>query len=101
MRTLVVNAGSSSLKVRLLDAHMVVLAAFDLDAEGGTVDRDELDAQLANLGPFDAVGHRVVHGGSRFTQPVRVTPEVIDAVDELSPLAPLHNPAAVTGMRLF
>jgi acetate kinase len=101
MRTLVVNAGSSSLKVRLLDADLTVLASFDLDAVAGRVDRAALDRELAQLGPFDAVGHRVVHGGLDFRAPVRVTAEVIDALERLAPLAPLHQPAAVAGMRLF
>jgi acetate kinase len=101
MRTLVVNAGSSSLKVRLLDEGMTVLDSFDLDAIAGRVDRHALDTQLASLGPFDAVGHRVVHGGLDFRAPVRVTAAVIDALERLAPLAPLHQPAAVAGMRLF
>ncbi|MGB7819840.1 MAG: acetate kinase [Ornithinibacter sp.] len=46
-----------------------------------------------------AVGHRVVHGGARFTGPVLVDGEVLAALDELSPLAPLHNPANIEGIR--
>lgn len=46
-----------------------------------------------------AVGHRVVHGGSRFVEPTLVTPQVIDSIDELSVLAPLHNPGALQGIR--
>ena len=45
-----------------------------------------------------AVGHRVVHGGRRFTQPVLVDDEVLDALRVLAPLAPLHNPANVEGI---
>lgn len=45
-----------------------------------------------------AVGHRVVHGGRRFTQPVLVDDEVVDALRALAPLAPLHNPANVEGI---
>jgi acetate kinase len=47
-----------------------------------------------------AVGHRVVHGGDRFSAPVVVTDEVLDAVAELDPLAPLHNPANLEGIRV-
>ncbi len=47
-----------------------------------------------------AVGHRVVHGGERFSAPVFVTDEVLDAVAELDPLAPLHNPANLEGIRV-
>ena len=46
----------------------------------------------------DAIGHRVVHGGRRFTGPVRLTHEVTDALRELTPLAPLHQPAALDAM---
>ncbi|NDY57191.1 acetate kinase [Desulfovibrio sulfodismutans] len=45
-----------------------------------------------------AVGHRVVHGGSRFSQPVVVTDEVLAGIREVTPLAPLHNPANLTGI---
>ena len=46
-----------------------------------------------------AVGHRVVHGGSRFVDPTVITPQVEAAVEELSQLAPLHNPGALQGIR--
>lgn len=47
----------------------------------------------------DAVGHRVVHGGASFSEPVLVTDEVIEAIEEVVPLAPLHNPANLLGIR--
>jgi acetate kinase len=43
-------------------------------------------------GEVHAVGHRVVHGGERYTSAVRITPEVKQAIDALAELAPLHNP---------
>jgi acetate kinase len=46
-----------------------------------------------------AIGHRVVHGGTRFTAPTLVDDEVLAAIEELTPLAPLHNPANLTGIR--
>ena len=49
--------------------------------------------------PPVAVGHRVVHGGSRFVDPTLITPQVEAAVDDLSQLAPLHNPGALQGIR--
>jgi len=54
----------------------------------------------ATLGVEDlrAVGHRVVHGGERYTFAVRITPEVKQAIEELAELAPLHNPAALDGI---
>jgi len=47
-----------------------------------------------------AVGHRVVHGGDRFSDPVIVTEDVMTAIEELEPLAPLHNPAHLEGIRV-
>jgi len=47
-----------------------------------------------------AVGHRVVHGGDRFSDPVLVTEDVMTAIEELEPLAPLHNPAHLEGIRV-
>jgi acetate kinase len=55
-------------------------------------------APLHDLQDIDAVGHRVVHGGRRFTTAVRITPEVQRAIGELSELAPLHNPASLEGI---
>lgn len=46
-----------------------------------------------------AAGHRVVHGGSRFTAPVRLTPEILQALDALTPLAPLHQPHSLAPVR--
>src|SRR5262245_14127324 len=51
------------------------------------------------LRAFDAVGHRVVHGGDRFTNSVRIDAQVIDALDSLCEIAPLHNPASISGIR--
>lgn len=48
---------------------------------------------------FHAVGHRVVHGGAEFTFPVRIDDEILARIEALSDLAPLHNPAAVSGIR--
>ena len=56
-------------------------------------------APLQGIQDIDAVGHRVVHGGWRFTAAVRITPEVQGAIGELSELAPLHNPASLRGIR--
>jgi len=55
---------------------------------------------LASLEDVRAVGHRVVHGGERFTSAVRVTAEVKRAIEQLGELAPLHNPASVDGINV-
>jgi acetate kinase len=128
-RVLVVNCGSSSVKYRLLvPLTGQVLASGMADrigeASGGRlahhagdqdylVDRsfadpaEAMDAVLAAFaehGPnlhdgLVAVGHRVVHGGHRFSRPVPVDDNVLATIDELSSLAPLHNPAGVIGIR--
>jgi acetate kinase len=56
-------------------------------------------APLRGIDDIDAVGHRVVHGGSRYTAAVRITPEVQGAISELSELAPLHNPSSLEGIQ--
>ena len=97
MRTLVVNAGSSSLKLRVLDADDAVVAAADL----GPVEElgaDGIVTAVDALGPVDAVGHRVVHGGTRFTAPVLLDDDVVAALQDLVQLAPLHQPPALVAI---
>ena len=55
-------------------------------------------AVLGSLNELDAVGHRMVHGGERFNQSVRLTPEVMEAFAACNDLAPLHNPANIKGV---
>lgn len=99
-RILTVNAGSSSLKLRVLDAEDKVVGSRDSDAPGAEAElRSELEAILNEAPPIDAAGHRVVHGGSGFTGPTIVNPAVEDDLDGLADLAPLHNPPAVAAMR--
>ena len=54
---------------------------------------------LKDLSELGGIGHRVVHGGEYFSEPVVITDEVIEKIEKCSELAPLHNPAAVAGMR--
>lgn len=113
-RVLVLNSGSSSVKYQLVDmadgtrpavglverigepgaaadhAEALRQVAADLDAKGLGLDSPQLAA----------VGHRVVHGGTRFTEPTLITDEVIEEIEKLVPLAPLHNPANITGIRV-
>ncbi|MBR0354264.1 MAG: acetate kinase [Oscillospiraceae bacterium] len=53
---------------------------------------------VASMKEIDAVGHRVVHGGEKFASSVLITDEVLDAIRECIPFAPLHNPANITGI---
>jgi acetate kinase len=67
-----------------------------------TAAADELAADGLGLDSphLAAIGHRVVHGGTRFTEPTLLTDEVVDGLRELVPLAPLHNPANITGIEV-
>lgn len=98
MRVLVVNAGSSSLKLRLLGHDDTILASRDLPALGDQAPADLVDA-LATMGDADAVGHRVVHGGTRFAFPARVDDALVEALEALTDLAPLHQPPALAALR--
>jgi acetate kinase len=98
LRILVVNAGSSSIKLRVLDDGDDLLAATDLPVEHGDVDARELRSALAEMPSADAVGHRVVHGGERFVSPVRIDAEVEAGLRELVDLAPLHQPKSLLAM---
>jgi acetate kinase len=92
---LTVNAGSSSLKLRLLGPRDELLAERELPAEGGRADEDGLADAVAHMSDADAVAHRIVHGGERFRGPVRLDAGVAEALRALTPLAPLHQPAAL------
>jgi acetate kinase len=99
VRVLVVNAGSSSLKLRLLDGGDTTLAEDELPAPAGEIDRAALGHALASpLGEADAVGHRIVHGGERFRAAVRIDSDVERTLRELTDLAPLHQAKSLTAM---
>jgi acetate kinase len=113
-RVLVLNSGSSSVKYQLLDmtdhARLASGVVERIGEEGGASDHAEalrrVAAELKGRGlgldspALAAVGHRVVHGGTRFTEPTLVTDEVLAAIEQLVPLAPLHNPANITGIKV-
>ncbi|MFJ6671197.1 acetate/propionate family kinase [Actinosynnema sp. NPDC091369] len=92
MNVLVVNAGSSSLKLSVLGEDDAVLVQHHVERWDGAPDLD-----LA-LPPVDAVAHRVVHGGTRFTAPVVITADVRREIAALTDLAPLHQPRALAGV---
>ena len=125
-KVLVVNAGSSSLKFALVDSSTgdrvvdglaerlgteearLVTTGSDGTSEGamdGTDHRAAVSAILAAISRLDrdlwpvGVGHRVVHGGERFAESVVITGEVIAAIETFAPLAPLHNPPGLLGIR--
>lgn len=95
LRVLVVNPGSSSLKLRLLGDGDAVLAERDLPASEGAVERAALDAFLRGAPEPDAAGVRVVHGGPDLRASVRVEGDVLRRLRAVAELAPLHNPPAL------
>ena len=94
---LVVNAGSSSCKLRLLGPDDAVLETADLPAISGS-DAGIVAAAIADWAAPAAVGHRVVHGGTRFVAPVVLDDAAVARIDALSPLAPLHQPRSLAAI---
>lgn len=97
MRILVVNAGSSSLKLRLLDGNAVA-GSRDLTIPDGHLDRAEVARAIQGLGAADAVAHRIVHGGTEFRQAVVIDGRVRRRLDALTDLAPLHQPKSLAAL---
>jgi acetate kinase len=112
---LVINSGSSSLKFQLVEPDSGASRAAGAVEQIGEASSSVPDHEAALRRAFDmladdgfdlhscglvAVGHRVVHGGSRFHRPTLLDDEVIDEIKELSPLAPLHNPPALQGIEV-
>ncbi len=102
MRILVVNAGSSSLKLSLLDDADELVASSDLPRPQPSELEGVLGAFLDDKPEVGAVGHRVVHGGSSFVEPVLLDDRTDATLKTLTDLAPLHNPqglAAISALR--
>ena len=129
MKVLCVNAGSSSLKFSLFEmpeATELINGTFErigmdnafysLKFNGEKIKKEAIltnhkqafellvkelidNQMVADLKEIDAIGHRTVHGGDHFSESVLATLENIKVVEELSPLAPLHNPPGVVGIR--
>ena len=130
-KILAINAGSSSLKFQLIEMPEETVITKGLVERIGLNDavftievNDEKDETVTNipehgeavrmllnkltengiinsLDEINGVGHRVVHGGERFSESVLITDEVIQEIKEVSDLAPLHNPANLTGINAF
>jgi acetate kinase len=97
MPVLVVNAGSRSVKLRLVGDADEIVAGTDLGPPDDDV-LSHLEDFMSKAGSIDAVGHRVVHGGTRFTQPTVMSEDVRRDLEGLNDLAPLHNPPALAGI---
>lgn len=127
MRVLVFNAGSSSLKFGVFsvgtDAREVLKGSYErfrdgrcdyrfrfgdqdergtaeFEAPGNALQGVPPTLQRLGLDKIHAIGHRMVHGGSRFSVPTLLDHETIEAIEALTPLAPLHNPANLEAARL-
>jgi len=98
VRVLVLNAGSSSLKLSLVDGDDKVLADKEFEAAEGRVDSAQLSTAIHDMHGVEAIGHRVVHGGPRYRESVRLDAEVASYLVTITDLAPLHLPAALAGM---
>ncbi len=129
MKIIAVNAGSSSLKFQLLEMPSEKVLASGIVERIGMensvikikLNGDKLEELLfvkdhsvavdlvlrklidlkilKSIKEIDGVGHRVVHGGEKFSDSVVITPEVIKAIEDVSDLAPLHNPANLIGIK--
>ena len=131
MRILAVNAGSSSLKFQMYEMPeetVLISGTFERIGIGGSFYTIKINGEktkkekefkshseavatlidelisnkvIASLDEIKGVGHRLVHGGEKYAQSVIINDDVIKTVDELSELAPLHNPANLIGVRAF
>ncbi len=98
MRVLVVNAGSSSVKLRLLDERDALERSADLPAGTGGIDSARLADTIRGWVVPDAVAHRIVHGATAFTGPAIVDEQVRAELAELTDLAPLHQPKSLAAL---
>lgn len=99
---LIVNAGSSSLKLKVFDGDREVAKAFvgEIGPDGHKAAMAEgLSQAGVPLDRLTAAAHRVVHGGAGLTATCRVTPDVLQQIEACVPLAPLHNPANLVGIQ--
>jgi acetate kinase len=96
---LTVNAGSSSVKLRLVGDDDAIVAERELAAPQARVDADELHAALGGpLTGADAVAHRIVHGGDRYREATVIDDGVRQGLGELTELAPLHQPKSLAAL---
>jgi acetate kinase len=104
MKVAVINSGSSSLKFKLFDMSsgevLYSLLVENVGVKGSKVKthHEALESLDVDFTSIDIIGHRVVHGGEEFNEPTLVDDEVIQKIEELTHLAPLHNPANLEGI---
>jgi acetate kinase len=98
LRVLVVNAGSSSLKVSLVEEGDSIVATQEIDTPDGRFEPAKLQDVVDSFDGVEAVGHRVVHGGPRYTSSVLIDADVVSYLQTIADLAPLHMPASLNGI---
>ncbi|HET7420640.1 MAG TPA: acetate/propionate family kinase [Candidatus Dormibacteraeota bacterium] len=98
MRVLVLNAGSSSLKLSLVDEDDHVLVDREFEVAEGRLDESQMASAVRGMEGVEAIGHRIVHGGPRYRASVRIDGEVIRYLVTITDLAPLHLPASLAGI---
>ena len=105
---LVLNSGSSSIKYKLFKKEMEKLLYSEIleNIEDYTISfksiyKTLLDKKIINhIDDIKGYGHRVVHGGEKFKTPTIITPQILEDIKALIPLAPLHNPSNILGIEL-
>lgn len=106
MKIAVINAGSSSLKFKLfeMDSQEIIYEKLieHIGEKGSPVQnhREALESLEIDFEGIDAIGHRVVHGGEKFSSAVLIDDEVEQKIESLIPLAPLHNRANLEGLHV-
>jgi len=106
MKVAVINSGSSSLKFKLFDMSTSEVLYSTLIENIGEkyfnikTHYEALESLEVDFSSIDIIGHRVVHGGEEFSEPTIIDEEVIKKIEELIPLAPLHNPANLEGIKV-
>jgi len=101
---LILNCGSQSIKWKLFNQNLFLLKKGRVDVKDAKKYRHFLIGQLKQIREgsegIEFVGHRVVHGGPKFKKPAKVDKKVLREIEKHSPLAPLHNPFNVLGIKL-
>jgi acetate kinase len=106
MKIAVINSGSSSLKFKLFympDERVLIEKEIEHIGEKGSAISNHtaaIEALDIDFSEIDAIGHRVVHGGEKFINATIIDDEVMQDIEDLIPLAPLHNPANLEGIRV-
>jgi acetate kinase len=99
-RVLVVNAGSSTLKLSVVGPDGLPIRGRTIDTLQGVVGPEVVAREIADLGTVRAVGHRVVHGGEAYRTATFVDDGVLARLQSLSALAPIHQPRSLAALRL-